>query len=96
MLGGKSSFPFDNRQQADMGQNFKVNLLSWILLRISLVEPKAKSKKMSPTDPVQEEENAEAEVEVEARTEKEEENLRDSFAQGHQRYTPTTVQCCYP
>jgi hypothetical protein len=53
----------------------EVNLLSRIFLRISLVEPKAKFKKMSPTDPVQEEENAEAEVEVEARTKKEEENL---------------------
>jgi hypothetical protein len=34
----------------------KVNLLSRILLRISLAEPKAKSKKMSPTDPAEEEE----------------------------------------
>jgi hypothetical protein len=54
----------------------KVNLLSRILLRISLVEPKAKSKKMTPTDPVEEEEKAEAEVEAELRSEKEEENLR--------------------
>jgi hypothetical protein len=49
----------------------EVNLLSRILLRISLAEPKAKSKKMSPTDPVE----AEAEVETEPRSEKEEENL---------------------
>jgi hypothetical protein len=34
-----------------------------------------KSKKMSPTDPVEEEEKAEAEVEEEPRPEKEEENL---------------------
>jgi hypothetical protein len=52
----------------------KVNLLSRILFRISLAERKAKSKKMSPTDPVEEDEKAEAEVEVEQRFEKEEEN----------------------
>jgi hypothetical protein len=52
-----------------------VNLLSWILFRISLAKPKVKSKKMSPTDPVEEEENAEAEVEGEPRSKKEEENL---------------------
>jgi hypothetical protein len=46
------------------------------LLRISLAESKAKSKKMSPTDPVKEEEKAEVEVEAEPRSEKEEENLR--------------------
>jgi hypothetical protein len=40
-----------------------------------MAEPKAKSKKMSPTNPVEEEEKAEAEVEVESRPEKEEENL---------------------
>jgi hypothetical protein len=50
-----------------------VNLLSRILLRISLAEPKAKSKKMSPTDLVEEEEKAE--VEAEPRSEKEEEHL---------------------
>jgi hypothetical protein len=41
----------------------------------TMAEPKAKSKKMSPTNPVEEEEKAEAEVEVESRPEKEEENL---------------------
>jgi hypothetical protein len=51
----------------------EVNLLRRILLRISLAEPKARSKKMSPTDPVEEEEKAE--VEAETRSEKEEENL---------------------
>jgi hypothetical protein len=50
-LGGKPSFPFDN-------------LLSRILFEISLAEPKVKSKKMSPTDPIEEEEKAEAEVEA--------------------------------
>jgi hypothetical protein len=40
-----------------------------------LVQPKVKSKKMSPTDPVKEEEKAKAEVEAELRSEKEEENL---------------------
>jgi hypothetical protein len=52
-----------------------VNLLSRILFGIILAEPKAKSKKMSPTDPVEEEEKAEAEVEAELRSEKEEQNL---------------------
>jgi hypothetical protein len=40
-----------------------------------LAEPKAKSKNMSPTDPVEEEEKVEAEVEAELRFEKEEENF---------------------
>jgi hypothetical protein len=53
----------------------QVNFLSRILFRISLAKPKAKSKKMSPTDPVEEEDKAEAEVEAEPRSEKEEENL---------------------
>jgi hypothetical protein len=52
-----------------------VNLLSRILFRVSLAEPKVKSKKMSPTDRVKEEEKAEDEVEAEPRSEKEEENL---------------------
>jgi hypothetical protein len=55
--------------------SIEVKLLSRILFGISLAEPKAKSKKMSPTDPVKEEEKAEAEVEVELRSEEEEENL---------------------
>jgi hypothetical protein len=53
----------------------EVNLVLGILCRISLAEPKAKSKKMSPTDPVEEEEKAEAEAEAEPMSEKEEENL---------------------
>jgi hypothetical protein len=52
-----------------------VNLLSRILFGISLAERKVKSEKMSPTDPVEEEEKAEAEVEAEPRSKKEEENL---------------------
>jgi hypothetical protein len=52
-----------------------VNLLSRILFGIILAEPKAKSKKMSPIDPVKEEEKAEAEVKAELRSEKEEQNL---------------------
>jgi hypothetical protein len=40
-----------------------------------MADPKAKSKKMSPTDPVEEEEKAEAEVEAEPRPEKDEKNL---------------------
>jgi hypothetical protein len=61
-----------------------------------LAEPKAKSKKMSSADPVEEEEKVEAEVDAEPRSKKEEENPGKGFAQGHQRYTPTTMQCCYP
>jgi hypothetical protein len=53
----------------------EMNLLSRILLRISLAEPKAKSRKMSPAGPAEEEEKAEAKVEVELRSEKEEVNL---------------------
>jgi hypothetical protein len=53
----------------------EMNILSRILFRIGLAKPKVKSKKMSPTDPVEEEEKAEAEVEAEPRSEKEEENL---------------------
>jgi hypothetical protein len=53
----------------------EVNLLSRILFRISLAEPKVKSKKMSPTDPVKEKEKAEAEVEAEPSSKKEEENI---------------------
>jgi hypothetical protein len=41
----------------------------------TMAEPKEKSKKMSPTNPVEEEEKAEAKVEAEPRPEKEEENL---------------------
>jgi predicted transcriptional regulator len=52
-----------------------VNLLSRILFGISLAEPKVKSKKISPTDLVKEEEKVEAEVEAELRSKKEEENL---------------------
>jgi hypothetical protein len=53
----------------------EVKLLSRILLRISLAKPKAKSKKMSPIDPAEEEKKAEAEVEAEPRSEKEEEKF---------------------
>jgi hypothetical protein len=53
----------------------EVNLLSRILFRISLAEPKVKSKKMSPTDPFEEEEKIEAKVQAELKSEKEEENL---------------------
>jgi hypothetical protein len=55
--------------------SIEVNLPLRILFGISLAEPKRKSKKMSPTNPVEEEEKAEAEVEAEPRSEKEEENL---------------------
>jgi hypothetical protein len=49
--------------------SIEVNLLSRILFGISLAAPKAKSEKMSTTDPVEEEEKAEAEVEAEPRSE---------------------------
>jgi hypothetical protein len=52
-----------------------MNLLSRILFRISLAEPKEKSKKMSPTNPIEEEEKVEPEVQAKLRSEKEEENL---------------------
>jgi hypothetical protein len=55
--------------------SIEVNLLLRILLRVSLAEPKVKSKKMSPTNPVEEEEKVEAEVEAEPRSKKEEETL---------------------
>jgi hypothetical protein len=42
---------------------------------ISLAEPKAKSKKMSPTEPVKEKEKAEVKVEAEPRSKKEEKTL---------------------
>jgi hypothetical protein len=48
--------------------SIEVNLLSRILFRISLAEPKVKSKKMSPTDPIEEEKKAETEVEAEPRS----------------------------
>jgi hypothetical protein len=54
----------------------EVNVLSRILFGISLAKPKAKYKKMCPTDLVEEDEKAEAEVEALPRSEKEEENLR--------------------
>jgi hypothetical protein len=76
LLGGKPSFPFDNRQQGGIGQNLtEVNGLPRILLGISLAEPKAESNKMSLTDLVKEEEKAEAEVEAEPGSKMEEENL---------------------
>jgi hypothetical protein len=40
----------------------EVSVLSWILFGISLAKPKAKSKKMCPTDLVEEDEKAEAEL----------------------------------
>jgi hypothetical protein len=55
--------------------SIEVNLLSRVLFVISLAEPIAKSKKMSPTNLVEEEEKVETEVEAEPRSKKEEENL---------------------
>jgi hypothetical protein len=64
----------------------EVNLLSMILFGIRLAEPKPKSKKMSPTDLVEEEEKAEAEVEVEPRSQKEEENFGKRTSKIHTCY----------
>jgi hypothetical protein len=50
--------------------------------RKTMAEPKAKSKKMGPTDPVEEEEKAKAEVEAEPRPKKEEENLCKALPNG--------------
>jgi hypothetical protein len=47
-----------------------------------MAEPKAKFKKMGPTNPVKEEEKAEAEVEAEPRPEKEEKNLGKASPKG--------------
>jgi hypothetical protein len=55
--------------------SIEVNLLPRILLRISLAEPIAKSKKMSPADLGKEEEKDETKVEAEPRSKKKEENL---------------------
>jgi hypothetical protein len=48
----------------------------------TMAEPKAKSKKMSPTDLIEEEEKAEAEVEAELRPKKEEGNLGKALPKG--------------
>jgi hypothetical protein len=45
----------------------------------TMAEPKVKSKKMSPADPVEEEEKAEAKVEAELRPKKEEGNLHKAL-----------------
>jgi hypothetical protein len=57
--------------------------------RKTMTEPKVKSKKMSPTDPVKEEEKAEAEVDVELRPKKEEENL------GKASHKDNRIHTCY-
>jgi ATP-dependent exoDNAse (exonuclease V) beta subunit len=45
----------------------------------TMAEPKAKSNKMSPTNPIEEEEKTKDEVEAESRPEKEGENLGKAF-----------------
>jgi hypothetical protein len=54
-----------------------------------LAELKAKSMKISPTDPVEEEEKAEADVEIELRSKMEEENL------GNASLKDIRVHTCY-
>jgi hypothetical protein len=75
ILGGKPSFPFDNRQQGGIGQNFNRSEPSLKdIVQDQLAWTQSKIQEESPTDPVEEEEKDEAEVEVEPRSEKEEEN----------------------
>jgi hypothetical protein len=57
----------------------------------TMAEPKAKSKKMGPTDPVEEEEKAKAEVEAEWEAWEGRRKPWYGFAQGHQWYTPATI-----
>jgi hypothetical protein len=76
MLGDKPSSRLTTANKVVCGRtSTEVNLLSRILFRITLAEPKAKSKKMSSTNLVEEEEKAEAEIVAEPRSEKEEGNL---------------------
>jgi hypothetical protein len=71
--------PFSRSTTANMvawdRTSTEVNILSRILFGISLAETKAKSKMMSPTNLVEEEEKTKAEVEVEPRSKKRAENL---------------------
>jgi hypothetical protein len=55
--------------------SIEVNLLLTIFLMISLAEPKAKSEKMSPTDPVEEKRKLRPRLRQNRGYEKEEENL---------------------
>jgi hypothetical protein len=52
------------------------------LIEKIVAEPKAKPKKTTPPDPIEEEEKVTAEVEVESRPEKEEENLSKALRKG--------------
>jgi hypothetical protein len=63
---------FPSQAAVPIKENVKVVITQSVK---AMTEPKAKSKKMSPTHPVEEEEKVEAEVEVELRLEREEENL---------------------
>jgi hypothetical protein len=54
LLGGNPVSRLTTANKVVWGRtSTEVNLLSRILLRITLAEPKAKSKKMSPTVPVE-------------------------------------------
>jgi antitoxin component of MazEF toxin-antitoxin module len=61
---GQPAIPIKENVKAVITQSGKI-----------MVEPKAKYKKMSLIDPVEEEEKTEAEVEAKPRPKKEEENL---------------------
>jgi hypothetical protein len=63
---------FPGQPAVPVKENVKVVITRF---RKTMTEPKVKSKKMSPTDPVKEEEKAEPEVDAELRPKKEEENL---------------------
>jgi hypothetical protein len=63
---------FPGQPAIPIKENVKAKITQF---RKTMAEPKAKSKKMSPTDTVEEEEKAEAEVEAEPWPGREEENL---------------------
>jgi hypothetical protein len=67
-----NSRDFPGQLAVPIKENVKVMITQ---SRKTMDEPKAKSKKMSPIDPVEEEKKAEAEVEAGSRPRREEENL---------------------
>jgi hypothetical protein len=89
MLGGNPISCSTTANKVVWGRtSTEVNLLSRILFWISLAEPKVKSKKMSPTDLLKEEEKANAEVEAEPVKEEEK-----TLGRLHRR--TTVIHTCY-
>jgi hypothetical protein len=97
LLGGKPSFPFDNHQRGGMGQNFNRSepslkdiahdQLGWTQSVIQEDESNWSSRRLR-----------ESLSQGWGKTEVWKGRRRpwEGFTQGHLRYTPTTVQCCYP